>query len=154
MSKGGRPGKYETHVKPRLEEVKKMAASGCTNAEIGEALGISKSAFCEYQNKYKEFMDSVTQSRLKGVAEVKKALYNKAVGFEYEEKKTYIKRDSDGNENKYTEITKRQSLPDSNAIQMYLRNYDKNWLDKDQKTYELKEMEIQLRQELAESNNF
>lgn len=150
----GRPGKYETHVKPRLEEIKQMASAGCTNKEISEALGIGISAFCDYQNKYPEFSQAVSNSRLKAIADVKQALFKKAIGFEFEEKKTYIKRDEDGVERKYIEITKKQSLPDSNAIQMYLRNYDKDWRDKDQKTYELKEMEIELRRELAEANNF
>lgn len=150
----GRPSKYETHVQPRLEEIKEWAKSGSTNKEIASALGIAVSSFCEYLNKYAEFSEAVSNSRLNGVASVKQALYKKAIGFEYEEKKTYKKKDEDGTESTYVEITKRQALPDINAIGMYLRNYDPEWLDSDKTTNDLKRMEFELRKQLAEQNNF
>ena len=150
----GRPNKYDTHVKPRLNEIKDWAGSGSTNKEIAAALGIGVSSFCEYLNKYPEFSEAVSNSRLSGVATVKQALYNKAIGFQYEEKKVYVKKDEDGKEYKYTEITQKQSLPDINAIGMYLRNYDPEWSDRDAITNEFKKMELELRKELAEQNNW
>lgn len=152
--KVGRPGKYETHVLPKIEQIKQLASAGCTNREIAKAIGIGITSFCDYQSQYPEFSVALNEARLKGISEVKKALFKKAIGFEYEEKKTYIKRDDEGKECKYTEITKKYSAPDSSAIQMYLRNYDQTWLDRDQTSYELKRMELDLRKQLVESNNF
>lgn len=149
---GGRPSKYQTHVKPRLDEIKEWARAGATNKEMASALGINVSTFCEYLNQYSEFKDSVNSFRKAGVSEVKNALFRKACGFEYEEKKVYAKKDEDGKTYQYTEITKRQSLPDVNAIAMYLRNYSDNFTDNDKISNKFKEMELQLRKELAEAN--
>lgn len=150
----GRPNKYETHVKPRLDEIEALAKAGATNSEIGEALGISKSAFCDYLNKYKEFSDTVKQARLKGVAEVKKALFRKAVGFTYEESKKIKRKDENGRDVITMEITTKQAVPDSNAIQMYLRNYDPDWKDKDAASYRFKEMELELKKQALEESEW
>lgn len=147
----GRPNKYETNVKPRLEEIKTWSKSGSTYKEIASALGIHLSTFCEYMNTYSELKESVEEFRKSGVAEVKNALFKKACGFEYEEKKIYVKKDEDGKEYKYTEITKRQSLPDVNAIAMYLRNYSEDFSDNDKINNKFKEMELELRKEMAEA---
>lgn len=148
----GRPSKYETLVQPRLDEIKEWAKSGATNKEMASALGINVSTFCEYLNRYSEFKDSVNEHRQRGVAEVKNALFRKAIGFEYEETKSYIKKDIEsGKEYKYTEIVKKQALPDSCAIAMYLRNYSDNFSDNDKLSNKLKEMELELRKELAEA---
>lgn len=53
----GRPGKYETHVLPRLDEIVDWCRNGATNAEIAERLGIAMSSFCDYQNKHVEFSE-------------------------------------------------------------------------------------------------
>lgn len=143
-----RPNKYATHVEPRLELVKSLAEQGCTNREIAHALGIGLTAFHEYKAKFTEFADAIDTARLSGIVEVKKALFKKATGYEYEEKKTYIKRDEDGRENKYTEVVKRYSQPDMTAISMYLRNYDTEWIETDRISNELKKMELELRKEM------
>lgn len=147
----GRPNKYETNVLPNIERIKEMASAGCTNKEIADALGVSISSFCDYQTKYPELLDAVSNARIKGVSEVKQALFKKAVGFKYEETKKVQRKDEDGNNVITMEITEKQSLPDSNAIQMYLRNYDPEWLDKDQTTTKFKEMELELKKKAAES---
>lgn len=153
MSKSrGRPGKYEAVVKPRLDDIKKWAISGCTNKEIAAALGIAVSTFCEYMNKFSELRDSVESQRIAGVPEVKLALYRKAIGFKYEETKKVKRKDENGDEVITIEITEKQSLPDSNAIAMYLRNYDKEWRDKDAITNEFKKMELELKKTAADDS--
>lgn len=154
MAKRGRPSGYERDVQPRLEEVKEWVRSGATNRDIAKALGIHVSTFCDYLNKYSEFEEAVRSSRQSGISEVKQALFRKAVGFEYEETKTYIRKDENGNDVKYTERTKRQSLPDTGAIAMYLRNYDKDWSDRDNISNEFRKLEFELRKEMAEKDNW
>lgn len=154
VSKRGRPNAWVEKIEPRKEEIVEWVKAGATNKEVCEALGVSYSTFMEHLNKNTEFSDSLKQARLSGVPVVKLALYKRAVGFEYEEKKTYIKKDDEGNEWKYTEITKKQALPDIGAIQTYLRNNTEDFRDRDKATYDFKEMEIELRRMLAEQNNF
>lgn len=154
MGKRGRPCLYDELIKPRLEDIAEWSKNGCTNKEIAAALGIHQSTFSEYLNKYTELKDAVRKSRLVGVPDVKNALYKRACGFEYEEKKIYIKRDEDGKEYKYTEINKKQALPDVAAIGMYLRNYSDDFSDNDKLTNAFKEMELNIRKELAESKTW
>ena len=52
-----RPSKYETHVKPRLDEVKEWRAQGWSLEKIADALHITKSTLCLYQKDYSEFSD-------------------------------------------------------------------------------------------------
>ncbi|MCQ2059774.1 MAG: hypothetical protein MJY71_08125 [Bacteroidaceae bacterium] len=137
-----------------MEEIKQMASAGCTNKEIADALGISVSSFCEYLNSYSEFSEAVKNARIKGVAEVRQALFKKAVGFDYEEKKRLIRKDENGKDVITVEITQKKALPDSNAIQMYLRNYDPEWKDKDAISYKFKEMELELRKQSLEESEW
>lgn len=150
----GRPPKYEMYVKPRLEEIANWAKAGATNIEIAAALGIGKSTFCDYVNKYTELSDSLRTARMSGVPEIKLALYRRAQGFEYEERKTYIKTESDGNKTTYTEITTKYALPDVGAQQTYLRNNCMEFRDRDKATYDIKETELKLRELMAEKQVF
>ena len=59
----GRPGKYETHVLPRLDEIADWCRNGATNAEIAERLGIAMSSFCYYQNKHVEFSEVLKKNK-------------------------------------------------------------------------------------------
>lgn len=154
MAKKGRPNAWTEKIEPRKEEIVEWAKSGATNAEIAEALGIGYSTFCDHLSKNKDFSDSLKQARLSGVPMVKLALYKRALGFEYEEKKTYMKKDENGVTMTYTEITKKQALPDVGAIQTYLRNNTEDFKDKDKTTYDLKEAELELRKLIAENNSF
>ncbi len=150
----GRPNTFTEIILPRKDEIVAWVKAGATNKEVAEALGISYSVFLSHCSKNPEFSDSLKQARLTGVPAVKLALFKRALGFEYEEKKTYIKKDSDGNEYKYTEITKKQALPDVGAIQTYLRNNTDTFRDKDKATYDFKELELELKQAMVENQNF
>lgn len=144
----GRPNKYLTEIKPRLDEIGEWVRQGATNIEIAEALGVHKGTICEYLKLYPEFAETLKKNRMSGIAQVKNALFKKAVGFEYEEKKIYMTKDEDGKTKQHTEITKKQALPDSVAIAMYLRNYDKNFSDSDKFTKKVKEAELELRKQM------
>ena len=84
------------------------------------------------------------------VLDIKAALLKRALGFEYEERKGIKKGDGMAN----VEIYKRYMPPDTTAAAMLLRNYDKEWRDKDNITSDLKQQEMELRKAIAEANNF
>lgn len=154
MAKKGRPNAWVEKIEPRKDEIIEWAKSGATNAEIAEALDVGYSTFMDHLSKNKEFSDSLKQARLSGVPMVKLALYKRALGFEYEEKKTYMKKDENGVTMTYTEITKKQALPDVGAIQTYLRNNTEDFKDRDKTTYDFKKAELELRKLIAENNSF
>jgi transposase len=129
-------------VKDRLAEVEKWARDGLTEKQIAKNLGIGKATFCEYKNKYPELLDAVKRGRQSCVTEIENALVKRALGFEYEEVKTYIK-DEDGKVIKYTEKTKKYALPDVGACAILLKNKDRgNWADNP--------MKLEIQRELLE----
>lgn len=150
----GRPSKYDTEIKPYIEDIKKAVQSGATVEEIAAAFGINKSTLYKYKSEKKELKDAFARGRGMIIFEIKGALLKKALGYDYEEKKQYITEDANGNKKKHTEIMTRHQPPSETAGAMLLRNYDPEWLDKDNISTELRKQEIELKKAIAESNNF
>ena len=151
----GRPSKYETHIKPHLEQIKKWAEQGATERQIAKQLGVAYSSFCLYKTKYPELSELLKSKDMKPlVEELRSALVKKALGFEYKEKKEYIKEDPEtGNKVKYLEITTKKALPDTTAIFGALNIYDPEYV-RDRKNHELRKKDYELRKAIAEANNF
>lgn len=145
-----RKSKYAEYVKPMLLKITEWSKSGATDEEICTALGIAQSTFYEYKKKYPELSEALRTGRQNVVLNIKAALYKRAIGFEYEERRGTQKNGQLTN----IEIYKRYYPPDTTAAQLLLRNYDKTWRDKDVITSDLKQQEIDLRKAIAEANNF
>lgn len=71
--------KYETHVAPRLEEIKDWVRNGATDEEIIERLGISRSSFYEYQHKILDFSDALKETKDYVDSQVENALLQNAL---------------------------------------------------------------------------
>lgn len=154
MANTGRKSVYDTKIKPRLKEIKEAVKNGATVDEIANALGVAKSTLHKYKSEKPELMDAFTHGRAKIIIDIRAALLKKALGYQYEEKKQYIRKDENGNDVTYTEITTKHQAPSETAGAMLLRNYDDKWLDKDNVTMKLKKQELELRKAIADNNNF
>lgn len=150
----GRPSKYETDVKPHIDDIKKAVEAGATVEEIAKAFNIAVSTLHKYKAEKKELKDAFARGREHIVFEIKGALLKKALGFEYEEEKKVGKKDAKGENIILVEKYKRYSVPSETAAAMLLRNYDPEWLDKDNISTELRKQEIELKKAIAEANNF
>ncbi len=146
----GRKSKYDEYVKPYLNQITEWSRSGATEKEICTALGIALSTFYEYKNKYSELSDALRTGRQSVVLDIKAALFKKAIGFEYEEKRGVKK----GDKVVSTEIFRRYSPPDTTAAAMLLRNYDDEYRDRDSAQTDFKRQEVEIKKALAEANNF
>ena len=51
--------KYETHVKPRFDEIEKWVSEGATQENIAKNLGISVRALLNYLRDYSDFADLI-----------------------------------------------------------------------------------------------
>ena len=144
----GRPNKYETDVKPRLKEIETMATT-MTDKEIAAVLGIGHSAWCSYKNQYEELSETLKRSRQTLISSLKQTLIEKAQGFMYSEKKTVIK---DGVVTE--EIYDKYSPPDVAAINLLLKNYDKdNWAN-DPQALKLRQKELELQERKIEQGEW
>lgn len=145
----GRPNKYHTHVQPRLAEIEVMCQN-MTDKQIAEALGVAYSSFKEYKTKYPDLMATIKKGRQSLVTDLKSTLISKAKGFSYEEKKTIIKAGIVTQETIYTKY----SPPDVAAINLLLKNYDKdNWAN-DPQALELRKKELELREKQVEATTW
>ena len=150
----GRPSKYDTEIKPHLNDIRKAVEAGATVEEIAKAFGIAVSTLHRYKAEKKELQDAFARGREIVIIDIKAALLKKALGFSYEEKKQYITESEDGSRKKHTEISTRYSPPSETAAAMLLRNYSSEWRDTDSTSAELRKQEHELRKEIAKSNNF
>ena len=115
----------------------------------------SQRHFSSYCDQFKELRDVVKTEKMTGVPEIKLTLFNRAKGYDYEESKTYVKRDEEtGKETSYTEITKKHMPGDVSACLAYLRNCGEDWMDRDKFTVEIKKREMELREKIAEMQSF
>ena len=169
---GGRKNKYYTHVLPRKDEIIEMCKT-MTERQIARNLGIAYSTFNEYKKQFPEFSELLRSGREELVSDLKSALINRAVGFKYTEesitrerieipKKTMKMLEEHGvditelllNGTKTkTEIRKKQVLPDVTALNLALRNWDKEWAN-DPQVLELKKKELELREKQIENNSW
>lgn len=147
----GRKSAYEEKIKSRFKDIEKWLKGGASEEQVAAALGISKSTWFKYKAEKAEFNDFIkTVDRSEIILDLRSALLKKALGFKYEERKQYIKEDEDGNKFKYTEINTKQALPDVAAINLALKNYDReNWAN-DPQMLELKKQEMELRKQMQE----
>lgn len=155
MAEVGRKSIYEEKIKSRFKDIKKWLEGGATERQVAKALGVAYSTFNKYKvekMEFKELLKSVDRSEI--VCELRSALLKKALGFTYEEKKQYIKADEDGKKNTYTEITTKTALPDVAAINLALKNYDKDNWNNDPAAYELKKQELELRKQQIEKEEW
>lgn len=88
-----RPSKYETHVAPRLEEIKDWVRNGATDKEVAKRLGISEDSFYQYKKEFSEFSESLKESKEIIDAKVENALFERAMGGKVTLKRPYkVKR--------------------------------------------------------------
>lgn len=150
----GRPSKYETHVKPHIEQIKQWKRNGATDEQVCEQLGISQESYCKYKRENAEFADALKNSREQFVADLKGELARIAFKHTLATTKTYITTNSDGSEKAHTERTEKEVDGDIAAIHLLLKNIDReHWADNPQ-AMRLKEQELELKKKLAEANNF
>lgn len=154
MRKRGRKSAYETKIKPRFSEISEWLKNGATEKQIASNLGISYSTFNKYKAEKEEFAEFLKNGRETLVLKLRGALVKKALGFAYTEKKKYRKKDENGIISEYVEETTKQALPDVAALNLCLKNYDPDEWANDPQALRLKEKELQLRQEIAEKDNW
>lgn len=145
----GRPNKYFTHIEPRLAEIEKLCATK-TEKQIAEEMGVSYTSWKQYKLDYPALSASIKKGRASLVNDLRSTLIKKARGFQYEERKIIKENGVVVRE----EINVKSSLPDVAAINLLLKNYDKeNWAN-DPQVLKLREKELQLRERQIENNEW
>lgn len=170
----GRPSKYEADVKPRFAEIAEWLKTGATDKEVAENLGVNKATLCEYKKQYSEFSELLKNARKQPIQAIKAALYNRATGFMYSEKKTVVERmkipeelqailDDQGYDVEQmqkpqlvrTEYYEKYAQPDPASAMILLKHWDKDteWTQ-DPASLRLKKQELELKKQHMESEEW
>jgi len=171
MAKRGRKSRWETDIKPNLPLIQEMART-MTEKQIAESFGISYTGtWSLYKQQYPELVETLKKGRQNLVAELRSALIKKAKGYDYTETKETTERvkwpeelyqamlDAGFTPRQIgearlvkTEVAHKKMAPDVAAINLALKNYDKeNWAN-DPQQLALKKRELELREKQAEDN--
>jgi hypothetical protein len=77
--------KYYTHVEKKLELIRSWRESGLTERQIAEKLNIVYSTLQKYKTLHEDLTVVLQASKAKLVANLKKSLWQEAIGYEYTE---------------------------------------------------------------------
>ena len=110
-------GKYETHVKPKLDLIAQWARDGAIERDIAKKLGVSESTFSGYKKEHPELMETLTVNKEVADARVESALYKRAIGYECTETSEEV-----GPDGTKTKTTTKQVAPDVTAQIYWLNN--------------------------------
>lgn len=138
-------------VQSRLAEVEIWLRDGLTEAQVCKNLGVSHEAFARYKRRYVELVEAIKRGKAILVTELENALVKRAMGYDYDEVKTYIKVDAEGNEIRYTEKTRKHLPPDVGASAFLLKNKAPDRYTDNRAALDLKKQELQLREMLEKA---
>ncbi len=150
--------KYDTHVKPRLNEIKQWVEDGATDTEIIKALEVSRPAFYKYIKQHEELDQIIKEGRTAKVKELKAVLFKKALGGQRVSKEEYELNKSTGEMVLVKQIIANDPA-NLTAIMILLKHWDKNedgtckWSN-EPAAIEIKQKELELKREIAEENNW
>lgn len=150
----GRKSVYDTNIKPYLGKIKEWRKVGATVENMCDCLGISKATFFKYLKDQKEFADAYKKGTFEFCMDLRGELARIAFKHTLETKKVYKKKDEEtGKDTTYQEIITKEVDGDIAAINLLLKNLDKEWAN-DPKMLDLKEREFELRKMIAEKDNW
>jgi len=131
-----RRNKYDTHVKPRLDEVEAWLRDGMTNKEVAKKLRVSEDSLYTYQKKYPELKSLLRKTKeYVDQVEMVGAYKRRAMGYTIltTKKKYRYRRKYDGTIEKIldNEEVKEIHVPgDARAMENWLRHRMKDsWGD-------------------------
>lgn len=150
----GRKSKYESNVKPYLSQIEMWKKTGATDEQIAKQLDIHIDTFCEYKKKYSEFSEVLKKGKDVFVAELKNSLASLCFKHKLEKKIIRKRQTVDGETVTHTEIVQIDVDPSPVAINMMLKNVDRDgkWSDNPQ-GMSLREQELELKRLEMELNN-
>lgn len=140
--KTGRPTKYNAI---NLSQLETLILRGFTDKEISSFFGITETTLNNYKKSKPDFFESLKNWKIEADANVEKSLYQRAIGYEYDEV-TYEKTDVGGLGVKLsrgeveqikhvdtykTKVVVKQVVPDVTAQIFWLKNRKPTeWRDK------------------------
>lgn len=151
----GRQSQYDALVKPHLAKISEWRKTGATVEQICDALGVGVSTFMKYKNDHIELQDAYKKGTTEFVFELKGELAYLATRHTVKTTKVYKKKDEiTGNETSYQEQTVKEVDPDIAAINLLLKNLDRENWSNDPANLELRKQELEFKKLQAEMKDW
>lgn len=160
MATKGRKSTYDTVILPHIEEIKEWLRQGKTDKECANLLGITPRTFSKHKNSISSFSSIIEKEREPKVEEIENSMFKSATGFTKKVQKAMkVKTVEYENGKRLRETEKIEYydeeifIPPNVTAGIFLL---KNWGDyvNDPQTLELKRRELELKEKIADSNNF
>jgi DNA-binding XRE family transcriptional regulator len=129
------------HLKTKLKAISEMVSKRATQRQVAEYLGVTEKTIIKLRKVHKRLNDAFQYGDEELRQKLVDAIYQRAIGFEYEETQTVIEETKTGTKKRITKY-KKQSLPDISAIKYLL--ITKFGIDYNEKKAEIKLMEKRL----------
>lgn len=112
-----------------------LAIKGATDQEIAEAFHVSRRTIIRWRESYPSFNEACEHGKEIADAKVKRSLFERATGFEYQEKESAIDVDPKTGEQKPVRVRTftKKAVPDTMAIMYWLNNRSKGEFSQQQK---------------------
>lgn len=118
-----RKGRAEYNPQYHVDWGWSLAIKGATDQEIADAFGVSRMTISRWKKKYPDFAKALAKGKNAADAKVEKSLFDRCIGYEYEEEEKLIEVHKDGTSKIGTIRTrKKRVLPDTMAIMYWLNN--------------------------------
>lgn len=109
------------------------ARQGLSNAQLAKNMGIHEGTFYEWKHQHPEIYEAIQKGKDVVDFEVENALLKRAMGYETEETKTYMKDDGNGKKTKHVEKVKKHLPSDATSMIFWLKNRQpERWNDRRQ----------------------
>ena len=124
MSGKGRPTKYK---KEFCVQAEKLCRKGFIDTEIADFFEVDVATINRWKQAHPEFCESLKSGKRHSDSKVEDALYNRALGYEFEE----VKEELEGDTVTKTTKTRKQLAGDTTAQIFWLKNRQpEKWRDK------------------------
>lgn len=110
-------GPKPSYLNHPLSKVEMLAKLGASNGQIAQFYEVDETTIDYWIKNYKDFRDARKRGGIEADLKVAHSLYQRAIGFEYEETKAVRSASGDF----ITEVTKKFQIPDVKAIIHWLR---------------------------------
>lgn len=107
------------HLEVKLKSIAEMVSKRATQGQIAQYLGISEKTIIKLKKAHPKFNDAFQYGDEVLKHKLLDVMYQRAIGFEYEETQTVIEETKTGTKKRITKY-KKQSLPDVQAMKYLL----------------------------------
>lgn len=146
---------YSSQVKPHLKQISMWKADGVPEKTMCERLNISVSVWEKYKKIHPELKEALKKGQKTCVEMLRGALIKRALGYDAQIVKTITGvNPNTGKEETRTESYNKHIPPDVTAINLALKNFDKeNWAQ-DPQMLDLKRQELELKKQALDKEDW